>query len=768
MSSAFLSYIFIAILVLLITGFDQGSVLIVDVLSRPINLLIFTLIFNVFALILGHYPTYIHKFRKDDDLKELNPEAEASEWHLSEFNVMGLGVITFKPVNNLGEETRTFKVVRKASGAIWHVAFIYILLRTYTKYFDEAIPIGYLAFGLLLVVLFAIWKLTSKNLSVSLKENLLKLASVSYYTGLIIGVVLIVSSVWYGWSPQSFFSLLIFEVVCLFNFILFSTLRSLFKDTVIFPLKYLSDHEWYLFFISCIGWLAMVIVVLTHFAPHQVSPIVLIVAYFIIYYGLVVIPIKHFFYYTTNDVLKYRFWRPIFNFVVNYAPVVLLLWALFSTGKGNDLHLLPLVDGQNEVSEADFIDDLEAKMTTTDDLYFISSYGGGLKANAWNLLLLNSWSTDSTRKRILEQSVSMSGVSGGALGLAFYTAMLQANDGMGIPDKIDRMAESNFLSIDIAYLLGYDLIREINTISTKFNPDRAMRAFAEYAEVIGDPSMNTIGFREYWAQVYQAKKLEDKFYPMLIVNSTGTHQKRGLATSIEFDNFEEVFPDSEDLLDHEHQTLTYGHAVSCANRFPIFSPAAKVSGKGHFLDGGYFENSGLLSSLSFHDYLDDQVDFSHHRVHFVNIVNDQNSYIRKLVEDLEIDKDESESGEITAIINTVASISMWPNYLRTALTQNQDSTFIVEEVFLPHKVYVEDLESMIMGELIDPIVRSQVEELFRSNNEKIDQAICDYMTDCDPEWSGWQAFEPPLARILTKPSVDYMRAMIAAGLCYPN
>lgn len=112
-------------------------------------------------------------------------------------------------------------------------------------------------------------------------------------------------------------------------------------------------------------------------------------------------------------------------------------------------------------------------------------------------------------------------------------------------------------------------------------------------------------FQHYWAELFIEKTKEDNsFYPLILSNSSATHIQRGIASTVDFgDAFDTIFHDAIDILDHDEKSISYAYGASSSNRFPVFSPVAKIASKGHFLDGGYFENSGLSSLLDLYDYL---------------------------------------------------------------------------------------------------------------------------------------------------------------------
>ena len=141
------------------------------------------------------------------------------------------------------------------------------------------------------------------------------------------------------------------------------------------------------------------------------------------------------------------------------------------------------------------------------------------------------------------------------------------------------------MSSDISGFLFKDLIREVVPAKKLFKGrDRAYQSMQNYARLVeknNHLAINT-SFRSYWKQVYE---INQKSYPALIVNTTPTRSKYGVACSIsDMDNF----PIAIDLLSDGNEALSFAGTISTSNRFPIFSPAARVPGKGHFVDGGYF------------------------------------------------------------------------------------------------------------------------------------------------------------------------------------
>ncbi len=178
---------------------------------------------------------------------------------------------------------------------------------------------------------------------------------------------------------------------------------------------------------------------------------------------------------------------------------------------GNDLHLLETIpeDPAETVGFQEFVDDFNARFSEKDTIYFIASYGGGLKANIWNELILDTL-TNYNGQNILSHTVAISGVSGGSIGHAVFSGLYNKR----VPDRkayIQKLSEENFLSLDITYLMGKELFLELVPgwlwPSMGNVADRAKKAMLSLDEfVAGSPDMLKTTFRTFWANLYRKEK----------------------------------------------------------------------------------------------------------------------------------------------------------------------------------------------------------------------------------------------------------------------
>ncbi len=154
---------------------------------------------------------------------------------------------------------------------------------------------------------------------------------------LFVGIAIVTLAYTYfrGWSRPTYW----------WMYTLFLTAVPLYTVVRLFRSStWLKNDLKFLKFIASGGFLSIIVVLYAHFYPFRLNPLALLLAQFIILYGLVIIPIKHYFYYRQAQVSGPNKGRRIFFiwFVPVYIPV-LLVWAFISGIIGNDLHLLETI-----------------------------------------------------------------------------------------------------------------------------------------------------------------------------------------------------------------------------------------------------------------------------------------------------------------------------------------------------------------------------------------------------------------------------------------
>jgi hypothetical protein len=241
-------------------------------------------------------------------------------------------------------------------------------------------------------------------------------------------------------------------------------------------------------------------------------------------------------------------------------------------------------------------------------------------------------------------------------------------------------------------------------------------------------------------------------------------------------DFQTIFPFAENLADlTNNYTLPFYQAVSTTNRFPVFSPAAKIPGYGHYIDAGAIDNSGLLGCLDVHNHLMRTSTVTKNRtIAYIEIINSKLLYINYLVEKFKsihdvdhIDKDENETDNIVADIQTGLNLDKIPGYLSdymsnwaNATKKGQSTEFSRTEyfqLFMPQKVSVDDVKGFLAGSISDATVEAQLEDFLAKENaqilsltEKPDKSFFD----------PWEFYEPTLSRHLSVSSIKYVHAIL--------
>ncbi|WP_272150293.1 hypothetical protein [Tenacibaculum aiptasiae] len=569
------------------------------------------------------------------------------------------------------------------------------------------------------------------------------------------------------------------------------------KGSYINFLSIFSNNSWYLFFIAVFGIVCVSGILVLDFnwkLIHNFNPIPLFLMLYLFFYGAIIIYIKHFKYYTQmyrrtlgngteeersvrnenfdkeGGRLRWRLW--IYH--IPFALLVLVLIGGYTSYKGNDLHELQTIkqDYNKGVKIGDFVKKIKEK----DQHYFVSSYGGGLKSNLWTMLLLNK--LDSENEDFLNSTRCLSGVSGGSVGIANYTYIKAFNKNK--EEAIDRLANLNGLSLDVLYLATCDLIREfIPTITFKKDScsliefkgrDRShfgMRQHILALDEFKGEAEDSFTYYDLYEKVYK-----EGYYPPLIINTTSTSNKYGNALSLKInddskfdvENYEDIFPGAINILGSEKgKELPFYTTISTSNRFPFVSPAAKIKQKGYFLDGGAFENSGLLSAYSFKEYLEKVKAIQDSAtVKFVNFINAKSNYIRHFAEENNIKVEKLRSSpELIAVLKVGVAIEHTPNYIKDVVNNKEETV----DLYLPHYFTYKDLENVLGGKLKGDFAR--VVDLIKKSNYKIKTALkkqcCkEEVEECKKYYNIEERgiVQPATGRLLSTSSILYQKAMV--------
>ena len=459
---------------------------------------------------------------------------------------------------------------------------------------------------------------------------------------------------------------------------------------------------------------------------------------------------------------------------------------IFLGGRGNNYHVVPYhQEAPTSFSLADytqnFTTNLQAQTDTTQPIILIAADGGGLKAASWTML--NLYHLDSMGLYD-NQVFLMAGASGGSLGQGLYTYMKA--QGLSLPQIkkiILRLSDMNFVSGDLTGVMTrwpYNTIPDLNNWPER-TQDR-MEAMTEiYFNTIqreiggevgpGNPwSYATLRKRPY-ATVWNNKEVPH--LPVFITNSARAEDGvKAWTHPFTVDSF--ISAGAVDLSIYHDKSLkrtsyiSYPDALFLTNRFPIMSPAAKIKGKGHFIDAGAVDNSGLETLIQFMakmKALKEEGDSTFQqffdlaakrRIKVLSIRHSRGRFIDELfTEKVEgALENTNRKSELSAFFGAVVSAGIYgkPKVIDEIAAKGEaGELFHIDqllEINLPFRLTPKQVENHFFRK-INPDTFKDIKMDIRKINSEIEQT-----------WGSPRIVEPALGRLLSKPSQDYMRQMI--------
>ena len=808
--ASILSLVVIGVILLLLTQMDQAFTMMVDLIeSHWISLLLSFYFINALALSLSHFPIYTYYAADLNDSKDFTTWHEVFPLKFWPFRKYSIYIFSENPSSNYQKDNWA-NYMRYSIGLLIYAVWIIFIINSFKpNIIFENFPfywVKLLVFVLqifpFIIYIYVKERITKLKQTKDTEEHEIPLIvqktnhdrlelfykrlGLCYYFIVIATITLLVFTLFVGnFSPGGLILILLTNFAFIYNYLFFRLLRSqlstvnnLLSRYVPRPIRHfinlsrmLEKSEHYLLLFKVNFWLAVLLIVYSTYASIMgwslLNGIPIILAFFYFYYYIIA-SLGKFYYVVSRKKEVYKSKRYKSLWVVGGLLSILLI-VTNCVDIETRTHELDLVqNSKSEITEAAFIDSLQVKTDNT--LFFIASHGGGLKANVWTLNVLNMLQND-TQGKLLDQSIALSGASGGSLGLALYTGLYKA-DGLNtqrIQSKIDTLARQNYTSLDLTLTFGLDSYRKLwpfsQRIGLRDRPYYAMLKYQNTIENIKSEKLSVISFRDYWRDAF----IKEGYFPSLIMNTAATNGNRGILWSVKQKNFNEVFPYSENLADlSNNKTLPYYQAVSTTNRFPMLSPAAKIPGYGHYIDAGAIDNSGLLGCLDLHNYLlRDQRVLGDKQIAYIEIINSKSLYINYLIEKFKRDKNilhigkyENESDNIVVDLETGLNLDKIPGYLSDYLTNWEHSSngqLRYFKIFMPHKVTMEDIIDFLDGEISDKNIEEELVEFLDIENtiiltltEKPDK------TFFDP----WEFYEPTLSRHLSKSSLRYIKAIL--------
>jgi hypothetical protein len=248
-------------------------------------------------------------------------------------------------------------------------------------------------------------------------------------------------------------------------------------------------------------------------------------------------------------------------------------------------------------------------------MVLVAASGGGLRAAYWSGIALAV--LQDSEPSFARHVFAISGVSGGSLGSALFVALVHDAHPAVAPARVpctivdsaatyrrcvQRYMRDDFLSPVLAKLVGPDFVQR----------------FFPYPVEAADRS---IALEDSWKSSYRTLTARATFdsgivqlgvdsvartsVPALFLNATHVETGRRYVAST-LAQFTSTLRDSRDIVGQLSHDLSLATAVHNSARFPYVSPAGHLDRHdgqelGRVVDGGYFENSGLVTLKEIYD-----------------------------------------------------------------------------------------------------------------------------------------------------------------------
>ena len=808
-----LSIAIILVILMLLTQMEQAFTMLLRMIETGrISLLLCFLLINLMAVSLSHYPIYTYY------AGNLNNSRKYVSWRKEQpFKhkwLQWISVYTFKPINDRNYVKDIYaNILRQYLGLAVYVVWAIFIYHTYLPNLQYSldpstitiIKWSSIIFAGLTFFSYAYYKrkLSPLHSTLAKRSKIYKRVGIYYFFTSLMSIFLFLLVIFKGnlFNPAGLILLLMANFSMMLNFSFFRlvrprlrhVLRSLKNDGLRNSVFFLSilrriekSSNYLVAFVITFYFALLSIIYFTIASINCTWPLpngIVIVLIYLYFYFFIISSLGKYFFVNYSISQKHKeAGKPLvflnsgaFRFMSSALLILatMLVMGLFTESHLNELTIYPVDKNDDGIVLSEFEERVKAM---PDTVFFISSHGGGLKANAWTLRVLDSLQK-SSNYQLLNQTVAMSGASGGSLGLALFGNIYgQYGDHPEVMNQvINKICYDNYASVDISLLFGLDLayiFYPFNQISPTH--DRSYYGMMKYQKNMktgGSKWLNTTSYRKYWKELQTDKRP----LPALIMNTASTNGKRGIFCSINTSKFDSIFPYAQNLSDLKMEngkngSVSFLQAVSTTNRFPIFSPVAKIKGSGHFIDAGAIDNSGILGCWDLYLYLYDRGILKGKTIVFLDIDNSKSGYAELLFDQfLKETKrddylvDENEKSSIGANLQTGLSLNKIPGYLNDFLgnyTSKQDFLEF-KRVVLPHKVSISDIEGIIDGKVLN-FPEGDFREDLISFLDKHNAKIIKSTEGKKGFFEDWDCYEPVLSRQLSASNITYFNRIISS------
>ncbi len=342
LKSGWLSLLSIIAVIILTVNVEQGQALILNLFDQNFgNLLLFLFQVLFMAMIVSHYPNYLELYFENVMHK--------FDWKLNQPVILGMGIVTYQyKKDQKWESDCDLGIWRKLLGVLFLSICMYAFTETYylqiSQYANSISPFlkihGFWSFTLIFVfnvLMYLLFRYLFQ--SFTKVPRLIDLLILLFALG-IAALSVYINEEEKGWSAVS--SVLI--VICMLLLNAAGIILIYFRSYTL-----LKNHAVYLTVLSVFGWINFIILVWANFQPHLFNPLIIIMAFLNLFYGLFVIVIKHRFYYGQKGITQ-SIYRVFFNYLAPILIILIPIWYLVAEVIGNDLHALKVIPESTEVS----------------------------------------------------------------------------------------------------------------------------------------------------------------------------------------------------------------------------------------------------------------------------------------------------------------------------------------------------------------------------------------------------------------------------------
>jgi hypothetical protein len=230
--------------------------------------------------------------------------------------------------------------------------------------------------------------------------------------------------------------------------------------------------------------------------------------------------------------------------------------------------------------------------------FIVAAEGGGVRAAYWTAAVLST--LQDRNPQFASHLFAISGVSGGSLGAAVFTALLGESDTRPMSGKARAILGQDFLSPAIVAMLYPDFIQRFIPVPIPLL-DRSRALERGWEEAWRQETGNS-RFSEPLMSLWD--EASDVWTPSLFLNPTSVEKgNRVIASNIRITS---AFLDSDDLAEKLRRpgqersqalpNVALSTAAHMSARFTFVSPAGLLPDASHVVDGGYFENAGATTA----------------------------------------------------------------------------------------------------------------------------------------------------------------------------